>query len=98
MSNVGDLNPTAVGIALITLTVTSKLMGHASAAHTARDYLMPHDTPRSAEQQFVYELLVHGVDAVISSEEAISILGQMDLPPLEPVRPPSPNSQGRRTA
>jgi len=72
----------AAGQALVTLAVISKLLGHASIACTARDYVLPHEMERTPEQLFVLNLVVNGADAVMSDEQALFMAESVALPEL----------------
>ena len=77
------LDAEAVGKALIMLAVISRLMGHASIAHTARDYLLPHETGHDGpEWQFVLDLVANGTSPLITDEIAGEALVTAHLPPL----------------
>jgi hypothetical protein len=82
-TKVWDLDMEAVGNALVTVAITSRSLGHSSVHVTARDYLAPHQIPRSPERQFVLDLLTRPVNDVVSEEEMLTVVTSAELPPLQ---------------
>jgi hypothetical protein len=83
MPDTDVLDSAAVGQALMKLAMISKQLGHGSVARTAKDYLLPHDLERTAEQWFILTLIVNGPDAVISDEQIASMVANLDLPAIK---------------
>jgi hypothetical protein len=82
MMNTDEATAAKIGQAFFTLVMISRALGHSDLISTARDYLAPHDVPRTPERQFVLDAIINGPDALISDSMLTEYLESADLPPI----------------